>query len=240
MGLQNVLSVRVEKVLDEQGNELKAPLPYLGEPDDYGYAEALGGLSDSFRPDGAGRNNLSKQVPILLQAPKGVRKLREIHGHFAVEVLTPPQALITMEDILNAADKTVRGPDGGSLRVLEISRDDKGKVTLLVVLEKPPEPRKPFVCMPLIFVPAGGAPDERQPIDVNVVGKILSLVNEKGEALRLVVAEARASDGGKNGAVEYRLTFQPAGVREPAKLVYTGQRQTTIDVPFVLKDVPLQ
>ena len=29
------------------------------------------------------------------------------------------------------------------------------------------------------------------------------------------------------------------GAAKPAKLVYSGQRNTTIDVPFVLKDVPL-
>jgi len=40
--------------------------------------------------------------------------------------------------------------------------------------------------------------------------------------------------------IEYTLTFQPpTGAPKPAKLTYIGQRLTTIDVPFVLKDVPL-
>ena len=39
---------------------------------------------------------------------------------------------------------------------------------------------------------------------------------------------------------EYTITYQPRNDQgEPAKLLYTGYRTTSIDVPFTLKDVPL-
>jgi hypothetical protein len=243
MGWQNVLSVRIEKVLDEQGNELKAPLPYLCEPSNYGDLEqkwAMGGIREvSF--DGAGQNNIRyTQVPIRLHASKDVKRLKEVHGFVAAEVLTPMQPLITVEDILNASDKTVPGKGGGSLKVSEVKRDDKGQVTLQVVVETPTAPEAEARAAQMRMMFGGGMPVQAQPNDVNTVGKTLSLVDEKGQAFKLVAVENKVLDSETGGAVEYRLTFQPpAGAPKPAKLVYMGQRQTTIDVPFVLKDVPL-
>jgi hypothetical protein len=242
MGWQNVLSVRIEKVLDEQGNELKAPLPYLSEPADYGDDQvwAMGGIRD-VRFDGAGQNsNRSTQVAIRLHASKEVKRLKEVHGFVAAEVLTAMQPLITVEDILNASDKTVPGKGGGSLKVSEVKRDDKGQVTLQVVVEKPTAPQAEVRAARMRMMWGGGMPVQAQPNDVNVVGKTLSLVDEKGQAFKLVAVENKVLDGEASETVEYRLTFQPpAGAPKPAKLVYTGQRQTMIDVPFVLKDVPL-
>ena len=86
------------------------------------------------------------------------------------------------------------------------------------------------------FVRRGGAVAEERPNDVNAVARVLSLVDEKGQAFKLTAVEAKALEA--PGAVEYQLTFQPAdGAAKPAKLVYLGRRRTTIDVPFVLKDV---
>jgi len=243
MGWQNVLSVRIEKVLDEQGNELKVPLPYLCEPSNYGDLEqvwAMGGIREvSF--DGAGQSsNRYTQVPIRLHAAKDVKRLKEVHGFVAAEVLTPMQPLITVEDILNASDKTVPGKGGGSLKVSEVKRDDKGQVTLQVVVEKPAAPQAEVMAAQMRIRWGGGMPVQAQPNDVNVIGKTLSLVDEKGQEFKLIAVENKVLDSETGGAVEYRLTFQPpAGAPKPAKLGYTGQRQTTIDVPFVLKDVPL-
>jgi hypothetical protein len=242
MGWQSVLSVRIEKVLDEQGNELKVPLPYLCEPSDYGNLDQFVPMGNGHvRFDGAGQDsNRSTQVPIRLHASKDVKRLKEVHGFVAAEVLTPMQPLITVEDILKASDKTVPGKGGGSLKVSEVKRDDKGQVTLQVVVEKPAAPQAEAMAARMRMMWGGGMPVQAQPNDVNVVGKMLSLVDEKGQAFKLVGVENKVLDGETGGTVEYRLTFQPpAGAAKPARLVYSGQRQTIIDVPFVLKDAPL-
>jgi hypothetical protein len=237
MGWQNVLSVRIEKVLDEQGNDLKLPLPYLCESSNYGdldQAWAIGGIRHVVI-DGSGQNNnLSTQVPIRLHTSKDVKRLKEVHGFVAAEILTPMQPLITVEDILNASDKTEPGKDGGSLKVSEVKRDDKGQVTLRVVVQAE------VMAAQMRMRWGGGMPIQAQPNDVNSVGKVLALVDEKGQAFKLVAVENNLLDCETGPAVEYRLTFRPpTGAPKPAKLVYMGQRQTTIDVPFVLKDVPL-
>jgi hypothetical protein len=190
--------------------------------------------------------DLSKRVPIRMHVPDGVKKLKEIHGFVAAEVRTPHQPLITVEDILNAANKTVAGDDGGSLKILDLTRDDKGKVVVRVVVEKPASRENAFdVGMGMIAFPGGGGfgmggiatPEPAPDGAVKAIGEIFSLVDEKNQAFKLIAAEDQMRDNQTN---EYRLTFQPpSGAPKPAKLVYSGRRNTTIDVPFVLKDVPL-
>jgi len=174
-------------------------------------------------------------VPIRLHAPEGVKRLKEIRGFVAAEVLTPHEPLITVEDILNAADKTVAGKDGGALKVIEVKRDDKGQVILRVAVEKPPARQAAFP--PGMVVVFNGDPAPSPDAAVGAIVQFLTLVDEKNQAFKLIAAEDNALDAQTN---EYRLTYQPpAGAPKPAKLVYSGRRQTTIDVPFVLKDVPL-
>jgi hypothetical protein len=247
MGLQNILSVRIDKVVDEKGAELKTPLPFINRSQDYGDYEMMmrGPMWNTDYSGGMGQNiGLSKQAPIRLRVPEGVKKLKEIHGHIAAEILTPMQPLITMEDILNASNKTVEGKGGGSLKVSEVKREDKGdkgSLTLQVVVEKPALPQAEARAARMRMMWGGPIPVLEQPNDVNAVGKTLSLVDEKGQAFKLIAVETKVLDNETGGTVEYRLTFQPpAAAAKPAKLVYLGQREATIDVPFVLKDVPIQ
>jgi hypothetical protein len=241
LGLQNILSVRVDKVLDEDGDELKAPLPYISDPVATGPVTWARGWADSGGP-GRADQDLSKRVPIRLHAPDGVKRLKEIRGSVAAEVLTPHQPLVTVEDILNAADKKVAGKNGDALKIVEVNRDDKGQVVVRVVVEKAPTPQAAFApAMGIVMFPGvgvvAGAP---QPPDgaVNAIAGFLSLVDEKHQAFKLIAAEDQVLDTQAN---EYRLTFQPpSGAPKPAKLIYSGQRHTTIDVPFVLKDVPVR
>jgi hypothetical protein len=70
----------------------------------------------------------------------------------------------------------------------------------------------------------------------------LSLVDRKGQPLQLVgmSLNTRAAAGAPVTS-EYELTFQvQEGQGEPAKLVFTGSRVLTIDIPFTFKDVPLK
>jgi hypothetical protein len=45
--------------------------------------------------------------------------------------------------------------------------------------------------------------------------------------------------GAMNAVPEYTLTYKLAKGQQPSKLVRTGRRNTFIDVPFALKDLPL-
>jgi len=242
VGVRTILSVRVEKVLDDQGNELKTPLPYTYGHDENGDLEMQwrGGMGNSVYVDGMGAGDLSTRVPLRLDLPSGVKSLKEVRGYVGADVLTPPMPLITMENILDAAGKTVEGKHGGSMQVSEVKRDDKGQVTLKVSVDKPP-PAFPQVIDRFgrgRLMRRGGIVVDERGTDPNVVGRLLSLLDEKGQAFKLTAVELKPLEA--PGTFEWQVTFQPPdGAAKAAKLIYLGRRRTTIDVPFVLKDVPV-
>jgi hypothetical protein len=236
VGLRSIMSVQVEKVVDEQGNVRKPPLPYIGGADDFADLDMRLGAKVYFTPDGQ-TSNLSQRVPLRFHLPEGVKKVKELHGTVAAEVLTPMMPLITIDNILDAAGKTADGRDGGNIKVSEVKRDDKGQVIIDVTLEKPPLAPPVFVGRRMRVMRGGGYAEERGN-DVNTVGRFLSLVDEKGQGFKLAAVEEKPTEA--VGAVEYLLTFQPPeGAAAAAKLSYLGRKKTTIDVPFVLKDVPV-
>jgi hypothetical protein len=241
MGLRSILSVRVERVIDDQGAELKAPPPFIYDSENISDYDARMGLVNTIYTDGMGqRGELSTRVPLRFQVPEGVKKLKEVHGFVAAEVLTAPAPLLTMDNILDAAGKTVEGKTGGALKVSEVKRDDKGQVTLKIILDRPPMPlpRGGFGGRAR-FARRGGLMVDEQPNASGAAGRILSLIDEKGQAFKLTATEQKV-DPQNPAIVEFQLTFQPTdGAAKPAKLVYLGRRKTTIDVPFVLKDVPV-
>ena len=67
----------------------------------------------------------------------------------------------------------------------------------------------------------------------------LSLLDARGRKIPLVDSTSPAVNGtGK--AWEFTLVYRSdAGQGEPSRLVYTGRRSATLEVPFTLKDVPL-
>ncbi|HMC65893.1 MAG TPA: hypothetical protein VKI65_13220, partial [Gemmataceae bacterium] len=68
----------------------------------------------------------------------------------------------------------------------------------------------------------------------------LSLLDEKGQGYQLVGVNSQGRANGKTIVYEYTLTYKLAkGQGDPAKLIFSGQRLVTVDIPFTLKDVPL-
>src|SRR5262249_40315305 len=64
----------------------------------------------------------------------------------------------------------------------------------------------------------------------------ISLVDAKGKPFQLTSIGQRGANQGK----AQTLIFKPAqGQGEPAKLIFTGQRTVTVDIPFKFKDVKL-
>jgi hypothetical protein len=72
----------------------------------------------------------------------------------------------------------------------------------------------------------------------DTIGRMLVLKDDKGVAIPLANVTTKPVDD-FGITMEYDLTFAANDKAVPAKLVYVGQRMTTIDVPFVLKDVPV-
>jgi hypothetical protein len=237
LGMQNILSVRIEKLLDEQGGEMKLPLPYIRDTYEFDEEEMMGmGMRSYSGRMAQGQANLGKQIPVRVRGARDMKKIKEIHGAVAAEVLTPMQPLLTIDDILSASGKTESVSGAGSLKVVDAKRDGKGQVMLKVEFKKHvPGGEEAMVWRARMW---GRVNQPQADNNKETVGRMLVLKDDKGTAIPLSNVASKPID--EFGIVmEYDLTFAATDKVVPAKLVYVGQRLTTIDVPFVLKDVPL-
>ena len=175
-------------------------------------------------------------MPIHLK--KGEREakfLKEISGTITTHVLLEPKPLITVTDVLKSAGKTVKGTDGGSIKISAINV--RGMLGVEVYFElEPPEGAaltgKQLSCsrsaegVVLSNTNAADSPHQE-----------LTLLDDKGSFLPLISVGVNTSPG---MMTEYSLTCLPQKDQGlPAKLVFSVSKGATIGVPFTLKNVPL-
>jgi hypothetical protein len=185
-------------------------------------------------PDGPGL----RLVPVRL---KGVgagssKKLKELSGTVIGQVRTPHGPLVTVENVLKAAGRTVKGRQGGEVKVVEVAKEEGGQVRLKVRVDRPGRgtsdiPVNPFGGTIIVNGRRLGEEDLLSSLD-------FSLVDDKGKPFETVKAVATGVRAGAGH--EYELVYEPgAGQGEAAKFVYSDRRTLFIEVPFTLKDVPL-
>jgi hypothetical protein len=292
MQVQSVVSLRIEKAVDDKGQDLTQAMAANDEAPAANVNPAAGVVAARLVAQPPGRGGLAQQVPVRLKkGDKASKSLKELAGTVTAQVRIGPEPLMTIDNILKAAGKSANTADGASLKVVDVSRADNGEVTLKVQLEVPviarpgigigggiqiqpiqiqfqpipiqPPPPIPLPPPPLPnndklgllqvapaqppkAVPAQALPAQVQPVQgrpvpaarPNING--LSLVDDKGKTLGLAVTASRGQGNGKTINYEYTMLYRPQkGEGEPAKLVYSGVRTATIDIPFTLKDVPL-
>jgi hypothetical protein len=236
---------RIDVAADDHGQNLTLAMDASPAPD-YGMDGRLA-LRVYMIPS-AVQNSYRQSVSVRLKAgDKPAQVLKQLKGNLAADMVTPPEALLAMDNILKAAGKTVKGKRGGWLKVLEVKKDDNGNYQVRYQLEPPDgvsDPMNPFRGMGGM----GGLAFRRvvrwNAINGNMVGGMgfgnpanLSLMDARGNAYAVVGMSSRND----NGAIENTLTFQaPKDVGAPARLVYTGQRKVSVEVPFGLQDVKLR
>jgi len=249
LGWQCILKMHITSLTDESGKELSLPAPYYKEETDFQspYDDDVFSINDrESKPPKVVPHPLSKQVSFRVFRPQGAgRILRTVQGVVSGAILTPPQPLIQIDNILNASGKTFPGPDGESVKVVEVNRSKEGSVALKLLISPPindPEGSKPMVSAWV-----GGQMRLRRAImtgqvadknELSLTGQELSLVDVKGQAFQLTHAKVRANED--NTALEYIVEFQPhTCLTVPNRLIYCGQRRLVMDVPFTLRDVPM-
>jgi hypothetical protein len=250
----------LETATDDQGQKLTVFQPEVprGGPVRFGNpVPAIAPAGGRMAPMPLWRGNNQQTTYLQLNlGEKEAKKIKVFKGKLAVQTQTAPAALITVDNILKAAGKTVKGAKGGSIKVLEAAKDEDGNYKVRFELERPagvsggvsyggfgggvvpaPRPAPP---------PAKGGNFQVQ-IQIGGGGRAgigwaspgmggLSLVDAKGKPFLLVGATAQAGQGVK----EQTLIFKPnKGQGEPAKFIFTGQRSVTVDIPFSFKDVKL-
>jgi len=184
-----------------------------------------------------------RHVPVSLRSgQRSSRKLKELEGVLTGRVLTPPQTLLSVDNILKADTKTVYRVDATTVQILEAKVQPNGTIMLRVKIDQP-SPNdmtqfgvrirgrvQPFILMNQFDGSLGGNGPPQ-----------VALVESDGKPLRLVQNNyMSSSDNGLVMSSEMQFVFQQAkGQKEPARLTLTGRRAIDLDVPFTLKNVPL-
>jgi hypothetical protein len=311
---RGVSSARITKAIDDNDQALSQIAP--GE-DGEGPAIANvppgrfiirgGPMAMGMSPMMGGPGNTT--IP-LKKGEKASKSLKELSGRLTLQMLDAPEALISVENVLQAGGKTTKGKAGGAIKVVDATRTEEGQITLQVEIDAPPDvipagsqgfggfrmstpairvapaavvpppvapaapppadkpkdkpakEEKPQAKPPAKeppAAPAAGAPPVAAPAialapaaaQINArrgaghVGDMfngLSLVDDKGTKFSIVrvgvVAQAAAAGA---VATTYEITFEPKNDQgEPSKLIFSGSKTVTVEVPFTLKDVPLQ
>jgi hypothetical protein len=247
LGWSLVGNPRLEKTRDERGQSLKIMLEEQ-VPDaqvvqwggNVRMAQVVWHTSTLHSPTVPLKRTVQIQIKL---GDKPAKLLADLAGHITVQDKTPPEDLIVVSDILKAAGKTYNGVRGGSIQVLDVRKDNNGNHQVRIKLQAPSSMDESGPAVGGIVAIQG-----QGRININQIGGMggafrpasagaegLSLRDAKGAAFPLIGSSMQNN----NGDVTKMMTFQAQQGREPAKLVFSGQRQVNVDVPFTFKDVKL-
>jgi hypothetical protein len=142
-----------------------------------------------------------------------------------------------VDEVLKSGGRTVKGADGGSITILEVTRQPNGEVTIRFEVDPPAGvlPADGSLVLSrrgrrVVMSRSGAAAADTVNLEMAVVNDRDQLLQPVGLEYRLFAAKGP----------EYALTLQSGvGQGEPAKLVLSLNKSVTIDVPFTLKNVPL-
>jgi hypothetical protein len=174
-----------------------------------------------------------------------------MRGVVTAEVQTPPEPRLTVENILQAGGKTIRGSHGEALKLLQISQQADGTCQIHLDFEDPSSTGDPL----LVVGPGrrGALVMRARQMGVNGLGNgpgavpssrfgtsTWSLLDRSGQPLSLVGRQDNFFWVGNGLRYETTLTYAARkGQASPDQLVYSGPRTLQIDIPFTLHDVPL-
>jgi RNA polymerase sigma factor (sigma-70 family) len=202
----------------------------------------------------------------LKKGEKPAKSLKQLKGTLTAEILGPIKPIITVDNLLDAAGKKCKGNEGGSLEVLEVVRGEDGEITVKLAIDPPAESVQGMAAAGAVMVaPAGGGgavpppplPAGKLPAPpaapaggaVAIGGFVrtpgngheseISLVDTKGKVIETTRHTLSYRGGEKGFTHMHEFAFRLPKEREITKLVFSGRRPATIDLPFTLKDVPL-
>jgi RNA polymerase sigma factor (sigma-70 family) len=249
---QQLVAVNVHKATDDQGQSLKqsarpararmagggdfgpgAGLPGPGAPGagaPAGPAPPLGGAVAAF----AGPVTLDMNSPSRLAAvrlDKGVKaatSLKELSGTVTARVLGEARALLTVANVLKAAGKTVKGTEGGSIHVLNVTSQQDGRYGLRLKADLPGATAAASTGGDRFILGARGTAG---------IGQYeLTLVDGAGNPFPPAGLQMSAGARGIELFLSYRSR---PGQGEPVKLVLGERKSVSVELPFTLRNVPL-
>ena len=235
MEVQQITTLKITKAVDDQGQNLEY------QEQGPGPVPVRVGVGVGVATTAVLRYTILSRigpVPGTLLVPLRFKKgdkesttLKELSGTLTSQTVLLDEPFATVDKILQAAGKVIKGSNGAVLRVIEVS-SDKDKIDLKVEFDTPPAvgvggPIGPGIARPHIRI---------LPIPIGVDN--VNLFDDKGQKIPPV--ESNITRRVENGKITnaFTLTYRPEKNQVPAKLVYSGTRTIPLAIPFTLKDVP--
>jgi hypothetical protein len=249
---QRVGLVRIDRAVDDKDQNLKVALdtpPEVpgGVPPAAVLPIGVPGGARGFRI--AGRYGMAGSFLHVIRLEKGEKEskaIKELQGTISAEALSAAQPLIVVEDVLKSAGKESKGKgkEGGLIKVLGIDKDAAGQTVIRFELEQPAGviPDNAVVAVEMVVprvAPGGGAAPAAVRLVSNSYTQGVTLRDEKDNILPARVQQLWRAAAGKV-TMEYQLIYQPRDKDgTPTRLVFSGRKSISLNIPFTLKDITL-
>lgn len=220
-------SPRVDKAVDDQGQALSLNID---------------------RPNGADAPQViyaqgNRQAVLRFKlGDKKANLVKELTGSLTAQALMPTETLVAVPDVLKAGGKTVKGKGGATMQVVSAQKQKDGTFSIRARMENLPGPNAfggvNGVVIQQIQIQGGG--------NIIIGGmpqqqSVPTLVDKDGKSFQLVqIPSSRMQI--TNGVMSQELTmlFRPnPGQTDPERLLLTGQRTVTFQVPFAFRNIDI-
>jgi len=139
---QHLAGVRVTRAVDDRGQVLAESTAVLDpnfNPANPNVQPGVRGVvvGRAVRLNPVGLDNQQLVAVRLKQGTQPAKSLAELRGVVTAQVLTEAQAVLTVDDVLNASGKTFKGGEGGVIRVAEVKKTADGQVEVRFDFEAP-------------------------------------------------------------------------------------------------------
>jgi hypothetical protein len=239
---RGVREVRVRQAIDDRGQSLTQSLSRVRFGSDQVMARN-GGYTDFNRYPHLNGPAPQRIAIDLKPGNQPTTSLSRLEGTVIAQMQTPFEPIITVEPILQAGGRTFKTRDGLSLKIVDVTREGDDRVRVQVSLQDPTAVR-------VAFAGRRALPGNRILLGNNGPGIIetptaspwtsFSLLDDKGHRYALRGVENRVQGQPNGVSQESSMTYvRDRKQGKPAKFLFSGQRTVFVEIPFELRDVPL-
>jgi hypothetical protein len=228
IGWERVVALHVHRAVDDRARRLKVIPTPLPVPDfSRGHIRFP---RDVESPTNRGTNRL----PVTLGGvSEDAVRLRELRGVLAAWVCSAIEPVIEVNDPLKSAGKTWTGPGGTALRITKVRAED-GEYQFQLELQPSRTPPSENEAKAIV----GWIPGGRTYYSGRAKNSPFTALDAEGKPLVLAMGHSESGGGIKRLVSLHFLARKGQG--PPVRLVFTGRWAACINLPFVLRDVPLK
>ncbi len=251
----DILDISVAKALDDRNQPL-AHIPLPAPRSQVGQEERVVVRNGNQiivrqvivnRPSGTAETvaleNLPRLIPLRFKLPEQPGQVvADLQATLAAHVRTPSLPLITVEDVTAAVGKELAGRDGISVSILVCTVGKGGEVLLGVrvipnaLMAQGLNPNVPVQILPNQQMPLNAV---RMGVAATM-GVSFSLTDTEGNSYNLVSTQTNQTFGPNGWILDYRLIYRPHDPKaQPKKFTLSASRVAAIELPFALRNIPL-